>query len=88
MANQNFKRIEIKTRSNGSLSKPDATLTQTNLVPGQNLHVLLDQKSLISINLRKKMSVVCDAKFYSSNLQFSTINKTIDDIKLRNDSQN
>jgi len=56
-----FDKISIKTRADGTLSKPDAEL-------------VCQQLGLL---------VVCDAKHYTSELGKSTIQKTLDDMRLR-----
>ena len=42
---QNFSKIETKMRKNGSISRPDAILTQVNKLKDQNLTFLLQNDS-------------------------------------------
>lgn len=74
-------KVCIKTRENASLSRPDAELVQINEIKEQS-------KSKFQKTMKlKKLKIVVDAKYYTSQLEQDTINKTIDDMKLRCDDE-
>lgn len=76
---RNFKKVEHKVRENGKKSQPDAELEQIN-------EIAVQSKSKFQEG-RKKIKIIVDAKYYTSQLSQDTIDKTIDDVSLRCDDK-
>lgn len=63
-------RVNVKQRKNGAESRPDAELIQILEKSGKGR--------------KRRLYIVIDSKYYSNELSLKTIEKTLDDMKLRN----